>query len=111
MTKRRRKNTKTAKREIRTPQTMEKSIQEAMLVIDSDEAATMIEGQAEAGVFSLAVADVYRLMYTSLVADRRIRDHAANREHFAKGQLLTANLLQNAYAAGMRAGLAMADKE
>jgi hypothetical protein len=90
--------------QIRRPQTLVDSVEKAMQLIDSDEAATMIENQPEAGVIAKAVTDTWRLLFQVLVTDKRIRNHEANRETFAKGQLLNANLIQVAFACGMRAG-------
>jgi len=108
MTKRKR-NTKTTQLttevKIRRPDAMYQTIEAAMHVIDSDEAATMVEGHTEAGLFVKASTDVWRMLYQVLATNKRIRDHQENRDDFAKGQLLCANLIQNAYAAGMRAAM------
>lgn len=108
MTKRKR-NTKTMQPttevKIRRPDAMYQTIETAMRVIDSDEAAAMVEGHSEAGLFVKASTDVWRMLYQVLAADNRIRNHQKNQDDFAKGQLLCANLIQNAYAAGMRAAM------
>lgn len=76
-------------------------IQRGLELLDSEVAAEMIAEETDAGLIAHAAGDVWRLLFATLVSGGLLPNTRQTKELFAKGQLMTANLIQTAYARGM----------
>lgn len=79
-------------------------VEAAFELIDSEEAAALVDGLQAAEVISRGVADSFKLLFGALVTAGKIQNNPGNRALFGKTQIIIANLLQNSIALGIQEG-------